>query len=114
MPKKKTVQNDRPKRSKLEIVAHALQTFVLIIGILQTIFGETGIGLLIILSWAVITIPSPPSEHLKAALEYAAGLRMLIEAKDHGMLADPTSIEREICRIERSVAYVIGVLAGPA
>lgn len=59
-------------------------------------------------------VSSPPSEHLKAALAYAAGLRMLIDAKDQGTLADPTAIEREICRIERSVAYVIGVLKGPA
>lgn len=57
---------------------------------------------------------SLPSEHLQAALAYAAGLRMLIEAKDRGTLADPNAIEHEICRIERSVAYVIGVLKGPA
>jgi hypothetical protein len=58
MPKKKKASIEKPKRSKLEIVAHVLQTLVLIVGISQFIFGESGIGLLIILSWAVITIPS--------------------------------------------------------
>jgi N-acyl-D-aspartate/D-glutamate deacylase len=57
--------------------------------------------------------PSAPSDHLQHALQYAAGLRMLIEAKDQGRLADPNAIENEIRRIERSVAYVFGVLKGP-
>ena len=51
-----------------------------------------------------------PSEYLRSALEYAGGLRMLIEAKDRGELADDTAIEREISRIEASVSHVLHLI----
>lgn len=48
--------------------------------------------------------PAKPSDYLRHALEYASGLRLLIDAKDRGELADDTAIEREITRIELAVA----------
>lgn len=53
---------------------------------------------------------SPPSAFLRDALRYLAGLRLLLEAKDRGELADPGAIEREIVRTEGCVAHVLGVL----
>lgn len=53
---------------------------------------------------------SPPSQFLRDALGYLAGLRLLLDAKDRGQLADPDAIEREIVRTEGCIAHVLGVL----
>ena len=60
----------------------------------------------------VLTL-SRPSEHLRDALSYLEGLDFLIEAKDRGCLADPTSIPREIDRAKRSIGYALHLIAGP-
>jgi hypothetical protein len=52
------------------------------------------------------------SEHLKAALAYAGGLRALLEALERGELVDPTALEREVGRIERSVASALHLVCG--
>ena len=53
---------------------------------------------------------SPPSQFLRDALGYLAGLRLLLDAKDRGQPVDPEAIEREIVRAEAAIAHVMGVL----
>jgi hypothetical protein len=51
---------------------------------------------------------------LRQTLGYLGGLRVLISAKDNGMLVDPTAIERDLARAESTIGAVLAELQAPA
>lgn len=55
---------------------------------------------------------SPPSMHLKDALQKLTGIRLLWQAHKDGRLADPFSVESELNRIECDISHVLGLLVG--
>ena len=61
------------------------------------------------LCWPLCSDPMP-SKHLRDALAYLDGLRLLIAAERSGTLADPSAIEREIARAEASVRSVLSMI----